>query len=90
MGPGVYDLRRISTKEPVLYGISGRCASRMTSLLPKPLGTGTRNNEGKRRYVLRHLGDIEYRTHPCVTRDQAAAIERDIRRSRGHLYRFNT
>jgi hypothetical protein len=90
LGPGVYDLRRISTKKPVLFGIGGRCAHRMSSLLPKPLGTGTRNNERKRNFLLRHLSDIEYRTCACTTREEAADIERDIKREKGHLYTFDT
>lgn len=52
IGPGVYDLRRISTREPVLFGIGARCAHRMTSLLPAPFGCGTRNNQNKRKYLL--------------------------------------
>jgi hypothetical protein len=88
-GPGVYDLRRISTKEPVLFGIGSRCAHRMTSLLPKPLGCGTRNNSAKRDYLLEHLDDIEYRTHPCNTRAEAATIERQLKATTP-AYRFNT
>lgn len=89
IGPGVYDLRRTSTKEPVLFGIGGRCAHRMTSLLPAPFGCGTRNNEDKRKYLLRHLLDIEYRTHPCQTRAQAADIERRLKADNPN-YRFKT
>ncbi len=90
IGPGVDDLRHISTKKPVLFGIGSRCALRMSSLLPKPHGAGTRNNEAKRKYVLRHINDIEYRTRPCATRAQAAQIERDIKSEDGHDYIFNT
>lgn len=90
LGPGVYDLRHKSTGEPILFGIGARCAQRMTSLLPKPLGSGTRNNSAKREHVLRHLADIEYRTQPTLTRDEAAHIERDIKHTRGHLYIFIT
>ena len=90
LGPGVYDLRRVSTGKPVLFGIGSRCAHRMTSLLPAPLGTGTRNNSRKRNYLLRHLSDIEYRTCACKSREEAADIERDIKRTKGHLYTFNT
>jgi len=89
LGPGVYDLRRISTEEPVLFGIGARCALRMTSLLPKPHGAGTRNNSAKREYLLEHIEDIEYRTLPCATREDAAAIER--KHKQGELnYRFST
>jgi hypothetical protein len=90
LGPGVYDLRHISTKEPVLFGIGGRCALRMTSLLPKPWGSGTRNNSKKRNYLKRHLKDIEYRTMACDRREQAADVERAIKHERGHEYRFGT
>lgn len=86
-GPGVYDLRRKSTKQPILFGIGGHCAHRMTSLLPKPLGCGTRNNSKKRAYLLRHLDDIEYRTRPCLTRQAAAAIERDMNRDSDYLFK---
>lgn len=89
-GPGVYDLRRASTGNPVLFGIGKRCAMRMSSLLPKPLGAGTRDNARKRQYVLRHLSDIEYRTLACKTREEAAEEERAIKRTSGHEYRFDT
>lgn len=89
IGPGVYDLRRISTKEPVLFGIGARCAHRMTSLLPAPFGCGTRNNQDKRKYLLRHLHDIEYRTLPCQTRTQAADIERRLKADNPN-YHFKT
>ena len=89
-GPGVYDLRRISTKKPVLFGIGGHCASRMSSLLPPPWGTGGRNNSKKRDYLKRHLSDIEYRTMAGDTREQAAEVERGIKRDRGHEYSFKT
>lgn len=51
-GPGVYELRRSDTKELILRGEGKNCAARMTSLLPLPLGQGTRDNEAKRVYVL--------------------------------------
>jgi len=90
LGPGAYDLRRISTKEQVLFGIVGRCANRMSSLLPKPLGTGTRNNECKRNYLLRRINDIEYRTCACESREEAANLERKIKDDPKNNYRFNT
>lgn len=89
-GPGVYDLRRISTKEPILFGIGKRCANRMCSLVPKPWGCGVRNNSAKREYVEENIDDIEYRTMACDSREQAAAVEREIKRDRGHEYRFGT
>lgn len=63
---------------------------RMTSLLPKPWGSGTRNNSDKREYVQENIDDIEYRTMACDSREQAAAVEREIKRDHGHEYRFGT
>jgi hypothetical protein len=90
-GPGLYDLRRVSTKKPVLFGIGGNCAKRMTSLLPSDKGgSGSRNNSRKRNYVARHRNDIEYRTCALRTKEEAAELERTIKRELGHLYTFNT
>ena len=60
----------------------------MSSLLPEPLGCGGRNNTGKRAYLRRQLRNIEYRTLPCQSRAEAAAIERT--RLQTKAYRFNT
>lgn len=86
-GPGVYDLRLRSTNEPILFGISSHVAARLASLLPTPLGRGTRNNLLKREFVLQHLNDIEYRTMACSTRPEAAHLERRLPRQ---SYRFRT
>jgi hypothetical protein len=78
LGAGVYQLRNRATGRLILFGIGKQCANRMSSLLPKPLGCGTRNNEHKRQYVLDHLTDIEYRCIACTTRRGAEAIERQF------------
>lgn len=88
-GPGVYQLRRKSTGELVLFGQSKNVAHRMTSLLPKPSGSGTRRNQSKREYILEHLADIEYRTVPCATEQEAAQKERGLR-VRNKEYIFST
>lgn len=88
-GPGVYELRNKTTNEFVLFGKSVHVAKRMASLLPAPLGSGTRNNSPKREYVLAHLPDIEYRTKACSSHDEAKAEESLLKKNR-HLYRFNT
>jgi len=90
-GPGLYDLRRISTKKPVLFGIGANCAKRMTSILPSEKGgSGSRNNDRKRNYVARHRNDIEYRTMAFKTKQDAADFEREIKQTKGHLYTFDT
>ena len=58
-GPGVYELRNARTSELVLFGRSKNLAWRMSSLLPRPHGAGSRRNEEKKKYVLTHLADIE-------------------------------
>jgi len=58
----------------------------MTSILPRPLGSGTRNNDRKRDYVRRHLRDIEYRTRPCATRKEATAIEADLLSKKEYVF----
>lgn len=88
-GPGVYELRNKATDELVLFGKSIHVAKRMTSLLPPPFGSGTRNNTAKRDYILYNLPDIEYRTKPCASDDEAKAEERLLKKNK-HLYRFNT
>ena len=86
IGPGVYELRRSDTKELVLRGMGSNCAYRMTSLLPLPLGQGSRRNARKREYVLEHLDCIEYRTCPCETELEAKALEVQLHRSEPCLF----
>lgn len=88
-GPGVYELRNRKTGEFVLFGSGKNLACRMSSLLPSPLGQGTRNNSRKRDYVVRHLSSIEYRTVACKTEAEAKAEEKKLRAS-GQHYLFNT
>ncbi len=88
LGPGVYQVRHHGRADMVLFGMSAHCASRMSSLLPKPFGTGTRNNSAKRDYVLGHLKELEYRCRACKSRPDAAIAERS---TRGEcVYRFTT
>jgi len=87
-GSGLYQLRNKKTNEFVLFGIGGHLSVRMTSLLPKPYGVGTRRNEQKREYVWNNINEIEYRTIPTFTREESVEIEREIRKMNIHL--FNT
>jgi glyceraldehyde-3-phosphate dehydrogenase (NADP+) len=61
----------------------------LTSLLPHPWGIGTRNNSQKRRYLLKHLAEIEYQTLACTNRQAAIKAERTIAARRDE-YRFRT
>jgi hypothetical protein len=88
IGPGVYQLRHRITHENILFGIGKECRKRMQSLFPKPYGTGTRNNESKRIFVLKNWEVIEYRTLSTVTRGDAAMIEKSLKAACDHI--FNT
>ena len=88
-GAGVYELRRKSTGRKVLFGKSGNLAFRMSSLLPKPYGRGTRKNEPKQEYVLKYISDLEYRTVSCRTKEEANAAEKKLKKNRDD-YLFKT
>ena len=87
IGPGCYELR--NGPQLVLCGKGEHVAFRMSSLLPAPFGCGTRNNAGKRAYVLDNLQEIEYRTLACATFEEATACENELRRKRS-MYLFST
>jgi hypothetical protein len=88
LGPGVYQIRNKSTKQLIQFGIGVECQKRMRSLFPKPYGSGTRNNEEKRNYILKHWQTLEYRTLKTASREDAALIEKAIKQANNHL--FNT
>lgn len=81
-GPGVYQLRNIASGQLVLFGRGKNLAYRMSSLLPAPYGSGTRNNAQKQGYVLEHLPVIEYRTLPCLDEAEAISEENKLKRHR--------
>ena len=83
-GPGCYDIRH--NRKKVCCGSGGHVAQRMTSLLPPPLGAGTRNNSRKRQYVEDNIAHIEYRTFACGTVSEAKALEAKLRAQRGYLF----
>lgn len=87
-GPGVYQLRNRITRQLIQFGISKYCQERMKSLFPKPYGRGTRNNEDKRKFVLKNWKLLEYRTIPTTTRKEAKEIEDRLKALNNHL--FNT
>lgn len=88
-GPGCYELRHSDSGELVLFGMSGHVAHRMTSLLPKPEGCGTRNNSDKQAYILQHIESIEYRTLACTTTDEAREQEQYLKDNKS-FYLFLT
>jgi hypothetical protein len=88
-GPGVYELRNNKTGQLVLFGQGKNVANRMTSLFPKPVGAGTRNNSDKSRYIQRNLSNIEYRTYPCAARAQAVEFERSLKTNK-NAYKFSS
>lgn len=85
-GSGVYQIRNKITKEFIQFGESQNCQKRMKSFFPKPFGTGTRNNEGKRIYILNNWKDLEYRTIATSTKEEAVAIDRFLKSLNIHKY----
>ncbi len=85
-GPGVYELRRCDTKELVLRGAGKNRALRMTSLLPDPLGQGSRNNQVKREYVMDNLHLLEYRCYATKTTEEAFTLETKLHREAPCLF----
>jgi hypothetical protein len=85
-GPGVYELRHKHTEELILFGRSKNVAYRVTSLLPRPLGRGTRRNDAKREYVQKNIEDIEYRTLACASEEEAKEVERQLKAEGGYKF----
>lgn len=86
IGPGAYEVRKRGTDEYVLIGTGKNVAYRMTSLIPAPLGQGTRNNSAKREYLRENLQDLEYRTIACDSPGEARMIERERMKEQGYLF----
>src|ERR1700733_11634782 len=85
---GVYQIRNKQTKAFMQFGIGKQCQKRMKSLFPKPYGTGTRNNESKRKYILANWKTLEYRTISVNSKEEAVLIENKLKFKENHL--FNT
>ena len=85
-GSGVYQFRNTKVDKYVLFGRSDNVAYRMSSLLPKPLGKGTRKNEDNRKYVLNNLNDIEYRTISFVEPNDAKWFESYIKSVEQYIF----
>ncbi len=58
----------------------------MSSLLPEPLGCGTRNNRKKREYVLANLPTIEYRVAAFTDVVEAREFETELRRNNQYTF----
>jgi hypothetical protein len=89
VGCGVYQLVNRLTKEFVLFGRGKNLAFRMTSLLPTPLGQGTRDKKEKRDYILAHLENIEYRTLPFFDEHEAKDFEKRLKALNIHIFNEN-
>ncbi len=76
---GVYHLRNSKANEFTLFGSGNNLAYRMSSLLPKPFGQGTRRNEKKREYVLNNIENIEYRTVAFTTEKEMKDCEWELK-----------
>src|SRR4030042_2286776 len=88
-GPGVYQLRNKITGEYILFGESKNVAYRMTSLLPILLGQGRRRNEAKKKYILKNIQMMEYRTIAC-NKEDALRIQSELKRLNIHKFNENS
>lgn len=85
-GAGVYQLRNKRTNQYVLFGESEHLAKRMSSLLPRPHGDGTRKAVDKREYVWDNIDNIEYRTVACETKEEARKIQAELKQLTIHIF----
>lgn len=88
-GFGVYQLYNKKTKEYVLFGRGKNLAFRITTMLPKPLGQGTRNNNNKKTYVLKNIEHIQYRTIPLENEKQCRNLEKNLKALNIHIFNEN-
>lgn len=86
-GYGVYQMRNRRTQKYVLFGTGSNLAFRMSSLLPKPYGQGTRNNSRKREYVWEHIDDIEYRTIAFTSKEKACSFEKFVKEEERYIFK---
>lgn len=85
---GVYQIINKKTDEFILFGESINCRKRMKSFFPKPYGSGTRNNENKRIYVLNNWKDLDYRTVRTNSKKDAVIIDKHLKSL--NIHKFNT
>ncbi|MDO9154641.1 MAG: hypothetical protein Q7U47_13220 [Paludibacter sp.] len=87
-GFGVYQLHNYKTNEFILFGSANNLAYRMSSLLPKPYGQGTRNNKEKRIFVFENIENIKYRTIAFTMERVMKECEKELRQLK--IHKFNT
>lgn len=85
-GYGVYQLFNNKIKDYVLFGRGKNLAFRITTILPSPLGQGTRNSDEKKDFVLKHLKDIVYRTIPLANEQECKDFEKKLRALNIHIF----
>ncbi len=90
-GPGVYQLRHSSfdhdcPEEFILFGSGKNVAFRMSSLLPKPKGEGTRKNKEKREYILENIDRIEYRTIAFEHKEESRVFEKYVKGKESYIF----
>lgn len=85
--PGVHQIKNWKTNEFIQFGESIKCRNRMKSFFPKPFGTGTRNNENKRIYVLKNWQNLKYRTIESNSKEEAVKIDRFLKSLKIHKFK---
>ncbi|WP_293887923.1 MULTISPECIES: hypothetical protein [unclassified Sphingobacterium] len=87
-GKGCYQLFNDKRKEFILFGSGNNLAYRMSSLLPKPYGQGTRKNNNKREYILNNIENMLYRTISFLDEKEMKTFEKELKKSEKYI--FNT
>jgi len=85
-GSGVMQVRNRRSGEWIYLGRSGGVLGRLRSLMPKPHGTGNRDNAQLRDYVLANYADLEYRTLVTRSPEEAKALKTEL--APQEVYRF--
>ena len=81
LGAGLYELR-LASGEPVLIGASRHVSSQMSLLLPPEIKTIQRGTTSRRRFLLSHLEELEYRVMGCATYEEARTRAAEVDSSR--------
>lgn len=88
-GSGVYEVRHTGTGATIAFGFSGNVADGLVAVLPKPISKLRAVLTGRRTIVHRSQ-DLEYRTCPTATLDEARSIVERLRGRREVYWRRST
>jgi hypothetical protein len=85
-GPGVYEVRKIADGELVAFGYSGRVAQELSKLRPNPASPSWMR-QSMRKLSEHAPSELEYRTCPAATKDEAKMMARSLLARRQVFFR---